>query len=102
MVNPAYLIGAGASVGAILRYATGQYVGGVAGNRSFPYGTFTVNVVGSFVLALITVLGAGAEVGGQYSSDRVHKVALTLNPKLRTGKKNEEGEDEYGPVDLRG
>ena len=62
MVDPAYLIGAGGSVGAVLRYATGQYVGDVAGQRSFPYATFTVNVVGSFVLASLTFLGAGEDV----------------------------------------
>jgi CrcB protein len=59
MVDPAYLIGAGASVGAVLRYVTGRYVGGVAGHRRFPYATFTVNVVGSTVLGLVTFLGAG-------------------------------------------
>lgn len=62
MVDPAYLIGAGASVGAVLRYATGKYVDRVAGRRSFPYATFTVNVVGSFVLALTTFLGAGEDI----------------------------------------
>jgi CrcB protein len=62
MVDPAYLVGAGAALGAVLRFATGRYVGGVAGDRPFPYGTFTVNVVGSFVLALVTFLGAGEDV----------------------------------------
>jgi CrcB protein len=62
MVDPAYLVGAGAAIGAVLRFATGRYVGGVAGDRRFPYGTFTVNVVGSFVLALVTFLGAGEDV----------------------------------------
>jgi CrcB protein len=62
MVDPAYLIGAGASAGAVLRYATGRYVGRVAGRRTFPYATFTVNVIGSFVLALITFLGASEDI----------------------------------------
>lgn len=62
MVDPAYLVGAGASVGAVLRFATGRYVGGVVGDRTFPYGTFTVNVVGSFVLALVTFLGTGEDL----------------------------------------
>lgn len=61
-MNPAYLIGAGAAVGAVARYVTNGYVGRVAADRRFPYGTFTVNVVGSFVLALITFLGAGSDV----------------------------------------
>jgi len=62
MVDPAYLVGAGAALGAVLRFATGRYVGDVAGDRPFPYGTFTVNVVGSFVLALVTFLGTGEDV----------------------------------------
>lgn len=61
-MNPAYLIGAGAAVGAVARYATNGYVGRVAVDRRFPYGTVTVNVVGSFVLALVTFLGAGSDV----------------------------------------
>lgn len=62
MIEPTYLVGAGASVGAVLRYATGRYVGDVAGHRPFPYATFAVNVVGSFALALITFLGAAEDV----------------------------------------
>lgn len=61
-VNPAYLVGAGASVGAVLRYATNQYVDDATAGRAFPYGTFTVNVAGSFVLALVTYLGANEAV----------------------------------------
>ncbi|EMA43649.1 fluoride efflux transporter FluC [Halococcus saccharolyticus] len=62
MVNPAYLVGAGATIGALLRYGTNQYVSGFIGSRTFPYGTFVVNVVGTFVLALITFLGASDAV----------------------------------------
>jgi CrcB protein len=64
MANPAYLIGTGAAVGALLRYATNRYVSGAAAarGRRFPYGTFTVNVVGSFVLAFVTALGTGTDV----------------------------------------
>jgi len=64
LAAPAYLIGAGAAVGALLRYATDRYVSAAAAarGRRFPYGTFTVNVVGSFVLALVTALGANVDV----------------------------------------
>jgi CrcB protein len=62
MVNPAYLVGTGAAIGALLRYGTNQYVGGRTTASRFPYGTFTVNVVGSFVLALITSLAASDAV----------------------------------------
>lgn len=58
MVSPAYLVGAGATIEALLRYGTNQYVGNIVGSREFPYGTFTVNIIGSFVLAFITFLGA--------------------------------------------
>ncbi|WP_435079578.1 fluoride efflux transporter FluC [Halococcus sp. AFM35] len=59
MVDPAYLVGAGATIGALLRYGTNQYVSGIIGSRTFPYGTFIVNVIGSFVLAFITFLKSG-------------------------------------------
>jgi CrcB protein len=51
------LVALGAAVGAPLRYATDRLVQSRVGGR-FPWGTFTVNVSGSFVLGL--VLGAGA------------------------------------------
>lgn len=51
------LVVLGAAVGAPLRYATDRVV--QARHRTgFPWGTFTVNVVGSLVLG--AVLGAGA------------------------------------------
>ncbi|MDT7707372.1 MAG: fluoride exporter [Pseudonocardiales bacterium] len=49
------LVVAGAVVGAPLRYATDRIVQS-RHSTGFPWGTFTVNVVGSFVLGL--VLGA--------------------------------------------
>lgn len=54
MINPAYLVGTGAAIGALLRHGITQYIGGRRRTRTFPYGTFTVNVTGSFVLALLT------------------------------------------------
>lgn len=61
-MTTAYLIGAGAAVGAVARYATSEYVDDVTADRPFPYGTVTVNVVGSFVLALVSFFGAGSDV----------------------------------------
>ncbi len=58
MANPAYLVAVGGAVGAVLRHFVGQTVE----SESFPLGTLTVNVVGSFVLAVITFLGAGEDV----------------------------------------
>lgn len=57
MVNPAYLVGVGGIVGAILRHLVYQAVE----IESFPLGTLTVNIVGSFVLASVTFLEFGDE-----------------------------------------
>jgi len=62
------LVIVGAAVGAPLRYATDRVVQ-ARHNTGFPWGTFTVNVVGSFVLgvvvgsaaspALVALIGTG-------------------------------------------
>jgi CrcB protein len=61
VIEPAHLVGVGAACGAVLRYATNRTVDRLASDRRFPYGTFTVNVVGSFVLGLVTFAGASTE-----------------------------------------
>jgi CrcB protein len=48
------LVAAGAAVGAPLRYLVDRLVQRRR-NSAFPWGTLTVNVVGSFVLGLLTV-----------------------------------------------
>lgn len=53
MVEPAYLVGIGGAIGAVCRYLVGE----VVPTESFPFGTLTVNVLGSFVLAFVTFLG---------------------------------------------
>jgi CrcB protein len=55
VVEPAYLVGAGGVVGALLRHFVGQAID----YEAFPLATLTVNVVGSFVLALVTFLPVG-------------------------------------------
>lgn len=57
MVNPTYLVGVGGVVGAILRHLVGQRLEA----ESIPLGTLTVNIVGSFVLGLVTFLQLGNE-----------------------------------------
>jgi CrcB protein len=52
MIDPTYLVGV---VGATLRYAVGRAID----TERFPLGTPTVNVVGSFVLGLVTFLPVG-------------------------------------------
>ena len=48
-------IAAGGAVGALFRYWLSSGVHSVAG-RSFPYGTLTVNVIGSLLIGLLYVL----------------------------------------------
>lgn len=57
-IDPAHIVGTGGAVGALLRYAVSERMK----TESFPAGTFTVNVVGSFVLATLTFTGASNEV----------------------------------------
>lgn len=57
-MNRYLLIAIGAALGANARYLLGVW----AGNRfgaDFPYGTFIVNVAGSFLLGFMLVLGTG-------------------------------------------
>jgi fluoride exporter len=50
------MIGIGGFAGAIARYWSGSYIGERMGTR-FPYGTFVINISGSFLIGLImTVL----------------------------------------------
>ncbi|MFD1589171.1 fluoride efflux transporter CrcB [Halorientalis brevis] len=58
MVPDLWLVGLGGVVGALLRHFTAELVA----RETFPVGTLTVNVVGSFVLGLVTVLDPGNAV----------------------------------------
>lgn len=58
-MNDFLLVAAGGAVGAPLRYLTDRAVQARHGT-AFPWGTFTVNVVGSLVLGLLT----GAALSG--------------------------------------
>lgn len=52
------LVGLGGALGAMARYAVGQLVEA----DGFPAATLTVNVLGTFVLGLLTFAGAADEV----------------------------------------
>lgn len=54
MIAPAVLVGIGGAIGAVLRYGVGQAFAG----EQVPYSTFTVNVLGTFVLGLVVFGGA--------------------------------------------
>lgn len=55
MLPPAHLVGTGGAIGAILRWVVEQRVR----VEGYPASTLAVNVVGTFVLALLTFLNVG-------------------------------------------
>ncbi len=57
-MNTYWLVGLGGFLGAIARFGVGAYFSRRLGTR-FPYGTFVINMTGSFLIGLaITVLAA--------------------------------------------
>lgn len=46
------MVGVGGGLGSILRFWLGSYIGSRMGSR-FPYGTFVVNITGSFLIGLV-------------------------------------------------
>ena len=57
-IEPAHLVGTGGAIGALCRH----YVAGAVDVDGFPLGTLTVNVLGSFVLGLVTFAGLSSDV----------------------------------------
>ncbi|MCB8977035.1 MAG: fluoride efflux transporter CrcB [Ardenticatenaceae bacterium] len=57
-MNRYLLIAIGAALGANARYLVGVWASGRFG-ADFPYGTFLVNILGSFVLGFLLSLGTG-------------------------------------------
>lgn len=57
-IDPAHLVGTGGAIGALCRFYLGQAVD----RESFPLGTLTVNLLGSFVLGLVTFGASGHDV----------------------------------------
>jgi fluoride exporter len=54
------MVGIGGFLGSVLRFWAGSFIGGRLGAR-FPYGTFVINVTGSFLVGMIvTVLATKA------------------------------------------
>ena len=58
-LDPAHVVGTGGAIGAVLR----QFVSQAVDVEQYPLGTFTVNVLGSFVLALVAFGGVGGTAG---------------------------------------
>jgi len=57
-IEPAHLVGAGGVIGAWLRYAVTTLID----SEELPLGTLSVNVLGSFLLGVVTFGGAGSGV----------------------------------------
>jgi CrcB protein len=55
------LVGLGSALGAPTRYLLDQLIQS-RHERVFPWGTFTINITGSFLLGLLVALGAQAEI----------------------------------------
>jgi len=51
------IVGIGGALGSVLRFWVGSYIGGRLGSR-FPYGTFVINVTGSFLIGMIVTIMA--------------------------------------------
>jgi len=49
------MVGVGGCLGSILRFWLGSYIGNRVGSR-FPYGTFVINITGSFLVGLVFAL----------------------------------------------
>lgn len=60
-----WMIGIGGFAGAVARYALGVYIASRLGTR-FPYGTFVINVSGSFLVGLTLALLARTTAGAYW------------------------------------
>jgi CrcB protein len=49
------MVGIGGGLGSVLRFWLGSYIGSKMGTR-FPYGTFVINITGSFLIGLVFAL----------------------------------------------
>ena len=56
--EPAHIVGAGGAIGALLRH----FVSKAVDVETYPLGTFTVNVLGTFVLGVLTFAGMDNEL----------------------------------------
>jgi CrcB protein len=50
-----WMVGIGGFVGAVARFVLGSFIGNRWGTR-FPYGTFVINITGSFLIGLILTI----------------------------------------------
>lgn len=55
MIAHALIVGCGGFIGALLRYLCSQFLSGIS-TGAFPLATFVVNLVGSFLIGVMSVL----------------------------------------------
>lgn len=60
------LVGIGGFIGSVLRYLASGYVQQIMNNNGFPYGTLAVNVIGCFIIGLLSQYG---ESRGAFSNE---------------------------------
>lgn len=65
-MNKVLLVGAGGFLGSVCRYALSSFVQQLTRSTGFPYGTLTVNLLGCFVIGLLSAL---AETRGAVSDE---------------------------------
>ena len=55
MIAHALIVGCGGFIGALLRYLCSQVLGGIS-TGAFPLATFVINLIGSFLIGVMSVL----------------------------------------------
>ena len=60
------MVGVGGCLGAVLRYLVSGYVQGMLQDVQFPYGTLAVNLIGCFVIGLLSQL---ADARGVFTTE---------------------------------
>jgi CrcB protein len=56
LTHPAVMVGLGGAVGSVARYYVVQLIGAPTTPRGVPWGTFAVNVSGSFLIGLLALV----------------------------------------------
>ena len=54
MAKTLLYIGVGGALGAIARYLMSSWIVSLSGGSAFPFGTFTVNILGAFLLGILS------------------------------------------------
>ena len=70
-----FIVGCGGFIGAALRYVIGLYVTKICGASL--YGTLTVNVIGCFILGILTGLNTRAGIHAEFMSPELRLMLQT-------------------------